>query len=480
VISLLLLLFCQDGAQVFLSEKEAVGRVFDRDMKVVKRDIRLPAEVSKAVDRKLGRRVEDRYRLYIGLKNDKVARYAIVTDEVTKTLTMTFIVGVSVKGKVTDVVVMVHREYVGAEVAKRRFLNQFPGKDVEDPIRRNRDMIAIVGATLSCDAAMRGTRKVLAVINEYLTKRPENVSPLLSMTPPVIEQQYVMGTLCTITLHGTREAAADAFAEIRKWDGILSNYNPESELSRLNKSRSANVSPDFLLFLKESRSFYESSEGAFDITVGGLVSGWGFPTKNYRVPSEGELKQLLDRGLKIEEDRVTLEGAAQLDPGAIGKGFALDRAVDVLRAKGITSAFLDFGSTVYALGTPPGEAGWPVAIRDPFQTEEILGTLTLTNEALSTSGDYEKYFELDGRRYCHILDPRSGRPVEGIASVSLLAKTATEADALSTSIFVRGFASAKGACMVVPSGADSPVKMTPAWRNVFHAPSASAPPVEEK
>ena len=107
MISLLLLLFCQDGALVFLSEKEAVGKIFDRDMKVLQRDIRLPSEVSKAVNKKLGRSVEDRYRLYIGLKDNKVARYAIVTDEVTKTLTMTFIVGVSVKGKVTDVVVMV-------------------------------------------------------------------------------------------------------------------------------------------------------------------------------------------------------------------------------------------------------------------------------------------------------------------------------------------------------------------------------------
>ena len=240
------------------------------------------------------------------------------------------------------------------------------------------------------------------------------------------------------------------------------------KLSKLNKTRSMKVSPDFLRFLKESRSFHESSEGAFDITVGGLVSAWGFPQKNYRVPSDGELNQLVDRGFEIEGDRVTLQGAAQLDPGAIGKGFALDRAVEVLRSKGIISAFLDFGSTVYALGTPPGEAGWPVAIRDPFQTEAILGTLTLSNEALSTSGDYEKYFELDGRRYGHILDPRSGRPVEGIASVSLLAKTATAADALSTSIFVRGFSAAKGSCMVVPSGADAPVKMTPAWRNVFY------------
>ena len=124
MISLLLLLFCQDGAQVFLSENEAVARVFDRDMKVVKRDIRLPEKVSNSVDQRLGRRVEDRYRLYLGLKDDKVSRYAIVTDEVTKTLTMTFIVGVSREGKVTDVIVMEHREYVGAEVAKKRFLNQ--------------------------------------------------------------------------------------------------------------------------------------------------------------------------------------------------------------------------------------------------------------------------------------------------------------------------------------------------------------------
>jgi thiamine biosynthesis lipoprotein ApbE/Na+-translocating ferredoxin:NAD+ oxidoreductase RnfG subunit len=473
MISLLLLLFCQDGAQVFLSEEEAVRKVFPREMKVLRRDVQLPVEVHDAVRRRIRRRVEDRYRLYLGVKNDKVVRYAIVTDEVTKTLTMTFIVGVDPDGKVTDVVVMEHREKVGAEVAKKRFLRQFRGKDLDDPIQRNRDMIAIVGATLSCDAAMRGTRKVLAVIREYLLDRPENVSSLITAAAPVKEERYVMGSLCSITAYGSSDAVDAAFREIRRWDGILSNYDPESELSRLNRARTSEVSPELLRFLRECDDFRRSSGGAFDVAVGSLVRAWGFPERNYRLPSDGELqKGTRDRAFRIEGNLVSLEANAELDPGAIGKGFAVDRAVEALRKAGVTSAFVDFGSTVYALGTPPGEAGWTVAVRDPFRKKKILGTIVLRDSALATSGDYEKYFELEGRRYCHILDPRTGRTVEGVASVSLLAKSATEADALSTSIFVRGFAAAEGACMFVSSDPRAPVSMTPSWREGFHFRSA--------
>jgi thiamine biosynthesis lipoprotein len=129
----------------------------------------------------------------------------------------------------------------------------------------------------------------------------------------------------------------------------------------------------------------------------------------------------------------------ELDPGGIGKGFAVDRVVVILRDAGIAAALIDAGgSTLYALGAPPGKSGWTVRVPNPANKHVTLSSVSLRDTSLSTSGNYEKFFRLAGHVYCHIMDPRSGEPVQGMLQTSVIAPDATTTDALSTSIFVLG------------------------------------------
>lgn len=471
---LALLLVCQDGAQVFLSEADAVRIVFRNGEKVLRKELALDAEVHAAVENRLKRRVESSYVAFVGVRNGEPTGIAIITDEITKTLTMTFIVGVDLQGRVLDVAVLEHKEKIGADCAKRKFLDQFPGKTLQDPIRRKKDLLHVVGATMSCDAVMRGTRKVLAIAQEYFFDRPGNLQAIVQESDPVVQQRYVMGSLCTITAFGPKAAVEQAFEEVRRWDGILSNYKEDSELSRLNREGTSHPSADFADFLRECRRYSDLSEGAFDVTVAPLVKLWGFFDREYRVPSRSELEATLRKvgreRVVFENGSVRLEAGTELDPGAIGKGYAVDRAVDVLKKAGVQSAFVDFGSSVFALGTPPGREGWHVAIRDPFEKDRVLGTLDLRDASVSTSGGYEKFFEIDGKKYGHILDPRTGMPAEGVASVSVLASTATASDALATAIFVGGLEIAEKAgvqAFFVSSDPKAEAHRTDGWAKIF-------------
>jgi len=172
----------------------------------------------------------------------------------------------------------------------------------------------------------------------------------------------------------------------------------------------------------------------------GFFRGWG------RLPAPQELSEALNRiGYRhVKLDAVTRtvgfdEPGIELDLGAIGKGYAVDRVVEILRAGGITQALVSSGtSSIYALGSPPGEQGWEISVCHPFDRRKTACTLRVQNLSISVSGDYEKSFELGGRIYAHIMDPRSGMPAEHMAMTVVISPSATEGDALSTSFFVRG------------------------------------------
>lgn len=264
---------------------------------------------------------------------------------------------------------------------------------------------------------------------------------------------YLMGTLFEITAYGqnrseTAQAIEEAFARIREADEVMSHYRPESDLTRLNRlggKQAVPVLASLYAILRESLRYGEVSGGAFDVTVGPLVRLWQEAAERQELPSPeaiaavrvrvGFAKVKLLPGSRVQFAREGVE----VTLGGIGKGWAVDAALSVLRARGIENALISAGtSTVYALGSIPGEEGWPVALRDPCNLEGTLETLPLRNAALSTSASYERYWEIEGRRYGHIVDPRSGWPVEPLVSVSVVAPTATESDALSTAVYVLG------------------------------------------
>jgi thiamine biosynthesis lipoprotein len=249
-------------------------------------------------------------------------------------------------------------------------------------------------------------------------------------------------------LSGAVEAALD---EVDRIDRLMSHYKPESPLSRLNREAAqgpVQVEPELFTFIAECLRYSRESEGAFDVTVGPLMKAWGFFRGEGRLPRDEEVAEVRAR---VGYRHVVLDAArgtvrfdrpgVELDLGGIGKGYAVDRAAAVLRARGVAAALVSAGgSTTYGLGAPPGERGWAVSVADPAHTSRTALTLVLRDRALSVSGSYEKSFEVGGVRYSHIMDPRSGRPVQGMLSVAVLAPTGTEGDALDNVLFVEGVA----------------------------------------
>jgi thiamine biosynthesis lipoprotein len=252
-------------------------------------------------------------------------------------------------------------------------------------------------------------------------------------------------------LRGHLEAALD---EVDRIDRLMSHYKADSPLSRLNREAAkgpVRVEPELFAFLAECLRYSRESEGAFDITVGPLMKAWGFFRGEGRLPTDDEIAEVRAR---VGYEHVILDAASgtvrfdrpgvELDLGGIGKGYAVDKAVAVLRARGVTAALVSAGgSTTFGLGAPPGEPGWGVSVADPVRTSRTAVTVTLRDQALSVSGSYEKSFEVDGVRYSHIMDPRTGRPVQGMLSVAVVAPTGTQGDALDNVLFVQGVANGR-------------------------------------
>jgi thiamine biosynthesis lipoprotein len=240
-----------------------------------------------------------------------------------------------------------------------------------------------------------------------------------------------------------------AFSEIEAAEGALSIYRPSSEVSRINRNAGTGpviTDPETFHLLQLALAWCENTDGAFDITVGPLVRAWGFFEGEGGAPSPEDLSAATARSgwekVALDQARRSvrfLTPGVELDLGGIGKGWALDRAARRLRNLGVEAALLGLGQSTYvAIGTPPGTDGWTVSIPDPRQGDETISTIRLRDRALSTSGSTERYFVVDGRRLSHIIDPRSGRPSEGVTQVTVTAPTATESDALSTAMFVMG------------------------------------------
>jgi FAD:protein FMN transferase len=262
-----------------------------------------------------------------------------------------------------------------------------------------------------------------------------------------------MGTIFTIDINATDQARAEqdmdlAFEEIDRLEALLSNYRPSSELSRIGREAGSApivTDPETFHFLERSLYWSWVSNGAFDITVGPLLRVWGFFFHQGRIPSQTQLNALRNKigwrhiVLDAQTRTVSFDNhqAMELDPGSIGKGFAVDAVVKLLREQGVTSAFISAGgSTLYAIGAPPETAGWPVDVPDPRSPGKIAASILLKNSSLSTGACTEKFFVKDGHRYCHIFDPRTMRPVEGMLQTTVIDPSATDSDALSTVVFV--------------------------------------------
>jgi len=264
----------------------------------------------------------------------------------------------------------------------------------------------------------------------------------------VHKKKFVMGTVFEIVAYDDSPARAsaaidDAFQEIVRLDGIMSNYKAGSDLSRLNRTahfHAEAVPTDLYKVIEESLRYSRLSEGKFDITVGPLVNFWKAVMRGERAPSSAEEERLrscvgYQKIVLVPPDGVELRSPClQIDLGAIGKGYAVDRAVQVLRLRGISSALVNAGeSTMYGMGSPPGQSAWRVRLRDP--SNRIHPEVMMLDNSVSTSEQTAPSL-LEKDSAGHIIDPESGLPVKTAIAVSAVAKTATASDALSTTLLL--------------------------------------------
>jgi FAD:protein FMN transferase len=259
-----------------------------------------------------------------------------------------------------------------------------------------------------------------------------------------------MGTTFSVVAYGPQAAIDAAFAELHRIDHLLSNYDPNSEWSKVNRNAArapVTVSPELFQLLSECVRYSRESEGAFDITVGPLMKVWGFYKGEGLLPRAAEVKDAIERvgyrHVRLDPQAGTVQfdrAGVDLDPGGIGKGYAVDRMVYVLKSSGVEAALVSGGgSSIYGLGAPPGAPeGWRVTIRAPGDSHQTAAEVSLKNRSLSTSGSYEKFFWAQGRRYSHLMDPRTGYPAQGVASVSVIAPRTIDSEAWAKPYFVNG------------------------------------------
>ena len=263
-----------------------------------------------------------------------------------------------------------------------------------------------------------------------------------------------MGSTYSVVVYGDdearlRAAVEDASQEARRLDQLLSNYIPASEWSQVNReasSKPVRISTELFQLLAACVKYSRESDGAFDITVGPLMKVWGFYKGSGHLPHRAEVRGAMAhvgyQNILLDPTNNTVRFAkdgVEIDPGGIGKGYAVDKMVAVLKEDGVTSALVSAsGSSIYGLGTPPGEPGWKIKIRDPKDASKAVAEVVLHNNSLSTSGNYEKFFFAEGKLYSHIMDPRTGYPSEGMLAVSVVSPKTIDSEAWCKPYYIRG------------------------------------------
>lgn len=250
----------------------------------------------------------------------------------------------------------------------------------------------------------------------------------ISVVPPNSDQTKV------------EKAIQEAFDRMRRVDTLMSTYKKNSEISELNRQGNiTDPSKETSDVIQRAIEFSKISGGAFDITIRPLVEMWNEAKELKRLPSESKIKETLSL---VGYDKIAFQKGGiyfkregmKIDLGGIAKGYAVDKAVEALKEEGVAQALVNAGGDMYCLGKE-----WKVGIQHPRKKNELVEILRLKNKAVATSGDYRRYFTMEGKRFSHIIDPRTGRTVEEVPmSVTIVASDCTTADALSTAVFVLG------------------------------------------
>lgn len=280
---------------------------------------------------------------------------------------------------------------------------------------------------------------VLFFIGFFIARNNDNEAKIVKRT------QILLGTVVDIQVRDddkqkVEDAITQAFSEVKRIDDLFTTYNEESAVWKVNNSTDSiiSVDPEIFSLIVLCDSITKISDGCFDVSLDNLTKTWGFDSDNPNLPSQSEIDFALFKSgwqkIKVvSNNQIIKKEKVGLNFGAIAKGYAVDKAMDVLKKSGIKEALVNAGGEISALGN-----NWVVGIQHPRETNSIIKKLKLNNYTVATSGDYEQYFEKDGIRYHHILDPKTGYPSKELQSVTIISKTNAFADALATAVFVMG------------------------------------------
>ena len=304
--------------------------------------------------------------------------------------------------------------------------------------------------SVSCSKAGTDTGKGNNIMTDSRGRGSESLSSAYGSEREEASESeiFALDTAIGLKVYGSKreEVLKKLENRINELDELLSTGKETSEVSRLNRSGKAVLSKITANLVKRSLEIYQKTDGLFDITIYPLMELWGFPSKNYKVPSDKEIKEKLK---DVGSDKIIFDEAAgeisfknrgmEIDFGGIGKGYITDELVKILTEEKVESAIINLGGNVFGFKKKPDGSLWNVAIRDPNEPDKYMAVIKLEDSAVITSGGYERYFEKDGVTYHHILDPRTGKPSNSnLKSVSIVSKDGTLADALSTSLFIMG------------------------------------------
>ncbi len=290
---------------------------------------------------------------------------------------------------------------------------------------------------------------------------------ILANFPPQVRAQekafevsvskYLMGTLVEATaiykdIRACKQAFYHAFVEMERVENRLGYNETNSEISEINRNAGrapVKVSTETFAILERAKSYARRLDGVFDVSIGVVTELWGFNTeREIKIPNKTVLDSLLRlvnyENIVLNSQDTTaylVQKGMKIDLGGIAKGYAIDRGVQVLREQGIQNFLINAGGDIYVSGKKSANSPWNIGIKHPRKADALLAKFELNNFAVATSGDYERYAEINGKRYHHILNPKTGYPAGLCRSVSLLAATAEEADVLATYFFITGLLS---------------------------------------
>ena len=257
---------------------------------------------------------------------------------------------------------------------------------------------------------------------------------------------HAMDTVMNLSVYTEDDSLLEQADElVTDLEKHLSTTIDSSEIYTLNQKKYAELSDDTAYLLKEALRFCEKTDGTLDLSIYPIVRAWGFTTDSYQIPQQSQLDQLLQNVdyTKIDYDetkkRVSIPDSMEIDLGSVAKGYTGDRLIELFRENDVTSALLNLGGNVQALGNKPDGSPWKIGIQDPLG-ENFIGVLSVTDKAVITSGGYERYFKGDdGTIYWHIIDPKTGRPAKnGLISTTAIGPKGVYCDGLSTSLFIMG------------------------------------------